>query len=609
MSRTQETLTRKRSSDAATMQRDTARDQRHDSEPQEVGVPRWLHQQHTSDTCAPTGDNKQRPGLQTKLRISEPGDAYEQEADRVADQVLATPGNAEVGKAPPRIQRFAAEPAGQANTVPASVDQALVGFGTPLEPALQQDMETRFAHDFSDVRIHSDPIAEQSARDVGANAYTVGQDVVFGEGRFAPGTNEGRRLLAHELTHVVQQSGAEESHAGRADEKTGSSPVPTRSAGGHVLARDAEVDLPGWGSPLIGDDDSDVTFTPSADFRTADFERDIRALANEDYLAQFYRQELGRKAGEYDDSSMSERGGYQGALRIKAGTKGVVRIAVHAHFFFDEKWNNTYDQYVACSWEVAADLKGKLQIGKPRPEVTPIGDDEAPFQLANLNPDQDQDLGSVQISPQFVSYQFTDIPNFTVGGNFDFGEEGKGRRGGMSGSIIFGNEQTYPPGQLVRTFNLNLRVTDIPPPPDPTGKVVIGPISMQNTHKVLFPPPKRGKGQDAVSGTERDTLIYWCQHLNDETKKQIQAGVIPISLEGHASTTGDTGMNLDLSQRRMDNVKNILSTFVGNRAVFETRSAGKYEAKTPDETESDEERTVIVSLWEQVFQGESTTGP
>jgi hypothetical protein len=59
----------------------------------------------------------------------------------------------------------------------------------------------------------------------------------------------------------------------------------------------------------------------------------------------------------------------------------------------------------------------------------------------------------------------------------------------------------------------------------------------------------------------------------------------------------------------MDNVKNILNTFVGNRAVFETRSVGKYEAKTPDETESDEERTVIVSLWEQVFEGESTTGP
>ena len=151
-------------------------------------------------------------------------------------------------------------------------------------------------------------------------------------------------------------------------------PAPTRSAGGHVLARDAEVDLPGWGSPLIGDDDSDVTFTPSADFRTPDFERDISALANEDYLAQFYRQELGRKAGEYDDSSMSERGGYQGALRIKAGTKGVVRIAVHAHFFFDEKWNNTYDQYFACSWEVTADLKGKLQIESPvrrsRPSAT-----------------------------------------------------------------------------------------------------------------------------------------------------------------------------------------------------------------------------------------------
>ena len=146
-------------------------------------------------------------GLQTKLRINEPGDAYEQEADRVADQVLAQPAHPDVSSAPPRIQRFTGQSSGQMGAAPASVDRVLAGSGRPLEPALRQDMEQRFGHDFSRVRVHSGAAAEQSARDIDAHAYTVGHYIVFGAGRFAPGTHEGRRLIAHELTHVVQQSG------------------------------------------------------------------------------------------------------------------------------------------------------------------------------------------------------------------------------------------------------------------------------------------------------------------------------------------------------------------------------------------------------------------
>ena len=66
-------------------------------------------------------------------------------------------------------------------------------------------MEQRFGHDFSRVRVHSDTVASQSADQMNALAYTVGRNIVFGAGRFAPETQEGRRLLAHELTHVVQQ--------------------------------------------------------------------------------------------------------------------------------------------------------------------------------------------------------------------------------------------------------------------------------------------------------------------------------------------------------------------------------------------------------------------
>ncbi len=79
------------------------------------------------------------------------------------------------------------------------------GGGGPLEPGLRSDMEQRLGHDFGDVRVHRDEPAGESARSVGAHAYTVGSEVVFQPSSWAPETPDGRRMLAHELTHVVQQ--------------------------------------------------------------------------------------------------------------------------------------------------------------------------------------------------------------------------------------------------------------------------------------------------------------------------------------------------------------------------------------------------------------------
>jgi uncharacterized protein DUF4157 len=91
--------------------------------------------------------------------------------------------------------------------VPGSVPNVLGTGGRPLDHDLRTAVETRFGHDFSSVRVHSDAAAARSAADVGAAAYTVGEHVVFGEDRFRPQSAEGRRLLAHELAHVVQQNG------------------------------------------------------------------------------------------------------------------------------------------------------------------------------------------------------------------------------------------------------------------------------------------------------------------------------------------------------------------------------------------------------------------
>jgi hypothetical protein len=153
------------------------------------------------------GKKRLSPPLQAKLRINEPGDVYEQEADRVADHVLAASTHPAVRVAALRILPYAGHVTGHSDTAPVSVDHVLAGSGRPLDPALRQDMERRFGHDFSQVRVHSGLAAEQSAHDMNAHAYTVGHDMVFAAGRFVPGTHDGRRLIAHELAHVVQQQG------------------------------------------------------------------------------------------------------------------------------------------------------------------------------------------------------------------------------------------------------------------------------------------------------------------------------------------------------------------------------------------------------------------
>ena len=153
-----------------------------------------------------TGCARKKTLLQRKLTIGVDNDPLEREAERIAGQVMAMPVATAAGTASSRIQR-AGQQTGQMDSIPASVDRVLTGSGRPLDLALRQDMEQRFGHDFSKVRVHTGAAAAQSAREVSAHAYTVGHDIVFGAVRFVPGTFDGRRLIAHELTHVLQQSG------------------------------------------------------------------------------------------------------------------------------------------------------------------------------------------------------------------------------------------------------------------------------------------------------------------------------------------------------------------------------------------------------------------
>lgn len=167
--------------------------------------------------------------VQTKLTVNRLGDEFEQEADRVAEAVVSGDRVA-VGKAipPPAVQRQRVDekkpkqPAQspseeqepflqpmfrmEAVPDPQAIEAGLRSPGHPLDAATREFMESRFGHGFGQVRVHTDVKAAESAARVNALAFTVGRDVVFGAAQYVPATATGRLLLAHELTHVLQQS-------------------------------------------------------------------------------------------------------------------------------------------------------------------------------------------------------------------------------------------------------------------------------------------------------------------------------------------------------------------------------------------------------------------
>ena len=162
--------------------------------------------------------------VQAKLAVSPVDDAHEREADDAADAVLAGPDedeaeapvvNVSTGGVPGgRVHRKAASTGADVGDGSDEIADQLAGRvadlrggGAPLPSRERTFFESRFGRDFSDVRVHADPDAGRLAGELGARAFTVGSHIAFAPGEFSPGSTGGRRLLAHELAHVVQQTG------------------------------------------------------------------------------------------------------------------------------------------------------------------------------------------------------------------------------------------------------------------------------------------------------------------------------------------------------------------------------------------------------------------
>jgi hypothetical protein len=206
--------------------------------------------------------------IQPKLEIGAADNPFEHEADRVAEQVMRVPSpGAPLASARSQIsckcdvceegeERLQRKTAGRDEAVseaPAVVRKALCSPGRPLDAATRVFFEQRFGNKFSRVRIHTDAKAAESARALKARAYTVGNDIVFDEGRLAPGTYEGRRLLAHELTHVVQQSRTDQERYRSSGAHVSSANFPDNPQAGVMNRRVigvARQDAPPAGTPL-----------------------------------------------------------------------------------------------------------------------------------------------------------------------------------------------------------------------------------------------------------------------------------------------------------------------------------------------------------------------
>ena len=169
-------------------------------------------------TCVPvTG---RRAHLQAKLTVGAVDDPLEREADQIAERVMRMPDPASTGtlqrkcascekeeRQEKHLSRKATNGSAATLSAPPIVHDVLSQSGRPLDSATRAFFEPRFGQDFSHVRLHDGAGAARSASSVQARAYTVGSNLVFGVSQYNPGHSDGRRLIAHELAHVVQQSG------------------------------------------------------------------------------------------------------------------------------------------------------------------------------------------------------------------------------------------------------------------------------------------------------------------------------------------------------------------------------------------------------------------
>lgn len=488
----------------------------------------------------------------------EAGGLHEREADAVADRVT---------RDGPEQRQECEHRDGTSPQRQADAADRVGAAGEPLDREVRAELEPRFGHDFSRVRVHADAAAATRAEALGAEAFTVGEDMYFGNGQYAPASAGGKHLLAHELTHVLQQragSGA----AGMGARSEGA--VDASAHGPGVQCHFAAKPAPLWGkgrSQVGFNSHADVVFTQGG--------------------------KKGVVSSWYDATTQYAE------LQVPRDCTGTVTIFNDMWVDYDSDPGKPLSREIvptSCTLPFSVDAEGKLAFLCPKPTATFSGGRPDLYEPAALAEDATSTgaMGSVGMVSQITAKE-TSTKTDSEGTKLGTGSELGGKVGlplVAEGAlkILFSAEKSWEKSTAKGTG----------------GSAVIG-DKRGVTLKVAESPPASGAGPTVHFGVDQHTLAKmvetdipavksWWLLLPPDTRQQIYRGEAIIRLIAKASAPGTQAHNHTLAHRRAEAVRGLLEEtdgFLRGKDCFQVINLGEVGAKGPEEVE---DRVVTMSL-------------
>jgi outer membrane protein OmpA-like peptidoglycan-associated protein len=459
------------------------------------------------------------------------------------------------------------------------VREVLRSPGRPLDADTQGFMESRFGRDFSQVRVHTGVKAAESARAVNARAYTVGEDVVFGERQFRPTARAGQRLLAHELTHVIQQAGrvgrpkrvsspddrteqeaervadevAAADRAGSVGTDVGSAENRRRhgsslnrrieTATGPTVQRDERtLPMPSWGT--AHDDDSRINFIHWADVLEI----------------------------EPDGPLPTAHLGFPSSVEEHTLRESTRAARIHFHFFAGWYRDNLiFDDHGYANAEIVVPFTIS-RAGGPINWHSEI----VMAQTSSGTGAWLEDIGIATSTLPAGGY-VTFSPSLRSENNFGIG--GGAGAGPISIQTPFSSDITFR-GEETSGYTINVHV-----PPAPGSVSLATPIHFE---------PDSARLEEG----ESDRLSSWYLGLPETLRRDVEqeSPTRRIEVTGYASTTASRQHNTELSEERARVVENLLQGHAGEDANINVRYHGEATAETGDEMEARAERRVEVTI-------------
>uniref|UniRef100_A0A7C3PBY7 DUF4157 domain-containing protein n=1 Tax=Oscillatoriales cyanobacterium SpSt-418 TaxID=2282169 RepID=A0A7C3PBY7_9CYAN len=439
------------------------------------------------------------------------------------------------------------------------------GSGSPLPKDTQQFMESRFGTDFSHVKVHTGSEAVQMNREIGAQAFTHGSNVYFGAGKFDPGSASGRHLLAHELTHVVQQTGhISPRRTQESSQKTNKQELGPAQIAKNIAPSDVQTStkkIRRVATPLIQAYRERVS-VPSMgtgiDPSTVQIDHTYGSVYSvPDSVGIPSPGYLGFEGRRIENSTLPE-GSTGGRVEFNTFESADINNAI----FNDIQWG---------SWHGAVPFTtngDQVSFGSPLID-SQTGGSGATMSVS---------VGSgATPSGGYVTFSLMVAASgsLSMGGGIGVGP--------ISASAPVTATTNFS-GGFIRSFTVNLRTT----PPQP----IVGP---DVTFRV---------GSAQLEDGQEGIIARWFQTLPESAQDAVRNGRRTISISGYASTTGRRGRNRNLSEQRARVVERILRGHAGSNASLNIFYFGEDNATTPDEREDPQWRRATV-----VAQAPSRTGP